>query len=247
MPSLVASARERELEGRPLWGTERFWNFAHSEHQGAFDMVSMFEIDGSVAAKHMRDWARAWIEVSKSCPTLFQCISNEQGEARVAFHEEDVADRVFPGPVFKGAQQRIDHCLQNRSFDSVALTVFQQEECEASVHVAITNPHALGDAKGVLGIANLLIGALGELKDEVSERVARDPPTPTKASLQPCANADGHESRLGIREMFEVAKKGVRISAFSNCRCRVLTSFRFQLALPTSVNDRISNHSKRAC
>lgn len=215
MPSRIAPISESELDGRALWGTERFWHFAHSEHQGAFDMVSVFEIESSIAAKDLDGWARAWDQVAKLCPVLSHHVSNQQGEAKIVIHERRETSQVYLGPAIKGAQEQIDHCLQRPRFDSLALTVFQQEEGNRSVHFAISNPHALGDAKGILTIADLLICALKrQLKSVASEQVSCAPTLFTKVPAQPCSNGDDQESNLGLREMFEIAKKGVRISTF---------------------------------
>lgn len=205
MPTRTTPSSEPASRQRELWGTERFWHFAHHEHEGAFDMVSIFVVD--IGSRHLdlSDWQREWSVLSQTFPVLSCRVASDDGEARIQDEAVRAQEMVFSGPLLQDDQQRIDYCLLHRSFDNLSLTVFAPSPTEKEiVHLAITNPHALGDAQGVFSIGKSLI-----------ERVT----SPVQAAIQPTTTVHGRPSSstlsaakvedLGLKDMFEIARKGV--------------------------------------
>lgn len=198
----VNQVNETASNGRELWGTERFWHFAHNEHQGAFDMVSTFEVDLGNKKLNLREWESSWSQLSDSFPVLTQQVKHDIGGGKIESAAQQARKMVFSGPVLQDDQQRMDYCLEHRQFAGMSLTIFESND--ETVHLAVTNPHALGDAGGVFAIGKALVESVAS-KDQASAQ------TPTASSKQSSllTHPKALNEDLGLKDMFDVARKGV--------------------------------------
>lgn len=171
-------------------------------------MVSIFVVD--VGSRHLsiEDWRKAWSKLYRTFAVLSQKISDDSGEGKIVDGALRAEESFFTGPILQDDQDRIDYSLQQRRFDCLSLTVFATSGTEhESFHLAISNPHALGDAKGIFAIGKALIqGVLSQTQAELQ--------SPTSPPPQPSLKAftTSHNQDLGLKAMFEVARTGVSIA-----------------------------------
>lgn len=206
-------------------------------------MVSIFEIDLGAEQLDLQNWISAWSVLADTFAVLSQRIEVDNGEGRIVDQGIRAEGLVFSGPNLPNDQQRINYCLQHRQFNAISLTVFDAREAKDEVvHLAVTNPHALADANGIFAIAKELIQSV-IFQDQVTIT------TPNRASSQEQLTAPSPAPRedLGLKDMFEVAKKGVSksfndLTLLSACSCTNVL-----IANPFTVHHRVRGSSERDC
>ncbi|EPQ31823.1 acetyltransferase [Pseudozyma flocculosa PF-1] len=174
-----------EGQHRRLSGTERFWNFAQRSLDGAFDMVSLFQLEASSSASRcgVEEWRRAWSMLKRVEPVT-ACRVDGEGERLVADSGAGQGVEVERYEAKSTSTEMVDVCLQRRRFDRFQLWLFfdnasadqpadQREERVA--WVAITNGHALADAMAVsrlfLRLIDLLLDSSTGDKDDTEGRL----------------------------------------------------------------------------
>ncbi|KAJ9477294.1 hypothetical protein PHBOTO_006521 [Pseudozyma hubeiensis] len=200
MPARTSSSQDVATKQRDLWGTERLWHFCHQDHKGAFDMVSIFVVDTGARSLDLPEWRKAWSSLSGAFPTLSQRVRDDDAGVRIEDEVVQAEENVFMGPNLEDEQDIIDHCLHHRQFENVSLTVFGAVRATTKevTCLAVTNPHALGDAKGIFAIGKALIESIVSQETPVQ--------TSTRSPHQSRISEQHQDLRLG--DMFEVAKRG---------------------------------------
>ncbi|PWN47601.1 hypothetical protein IE53DRAFT_390268 [Violaceomyces palustris] len=214
----LTTASPSQLWRRELEGVERFWTFSHLHLGGAFDMVSLFQLEprlfetkGTNRTERMERWRRSWTKLRSIQPILGCQLDPQTSEITTSStFDSEWAHHSVHLEEFVGSSEeedgRMDLCMETRRMDRFELTLFFHPQDQEVNWLAITNPHSLADAMAVFKLFKKLVEIhLEAIEEEEEEEVVfKVDPDRLPPSL---SQALGFEpGQRGIQEIAKVAR-----------------------------------------